>query len=141
MAKRPVKKRRTKAPAKRAAKKKPGRPRKVIDWELVSKLCHIQCTGPEIAAVLSIDEDTLTNACKRDHKVLFQDWARGNREGGKASLRRMQWKAAEGGDRTMLVWLGKNVLGQADKQEIAQHNTGEPTKIQIYMPDNGRVKT
>jgi len=36
---------------------------------------------------------------------------------GRSSLRRMQWKAAENGDKTMLVWLGKQYLGQRDKQE------------------------
>ena len=30
----------------------------------------------------------------------------------------MQWKAAEAGSHTMLVWLGKQVLGQTDKQEV-----------------------
>jgi len=35
--------------------------------------------------------------------------------GGKASLRRNQWKLAQDGNATMLVWLGKNMLDQTDK--------------------------
>jgi hypothetical protein len=37
---------------------------------------------------------------------------------GKASLRRLQWQKASQLDSTMLVWLGKQTLGQRDKQEI-----------------------
>ena len=31
----------------------------------------------------------------------------------------MQWKAAERGNTSMLIWLGKQILGQSDKQEIS----------------------
>ena len=30
----------------------------------------------------------------------------------------MQWKSAEDGNVTMQIWLGKQVLGQAEKQEV-----------------------
>jgi hypothetical protein len=36
------------------------------------------------------------------------------REEGKASLRRMQWRAAERST-AMLIWLGKQYLGQTGK--------------------------
>ena len=39
-------------------------------------------------------------------------------EQGKASLRRMQYGAANKGNVTMQIWLGKQYLGQNDKQEI-----------------------
>jgi len=51
---------------------------------------------------------------------------------GKASLRRTQWKAATGGNSTMMVWLGKNVLGQTDKQEI-EHNVNEIQGIKLIL--------
>jgi hypothetical protein len=35
----------------------------------------------------------------------------------RASLRRAQWAAAKKGDRTMLVWLRKQLLGQKAKTE------------------------
>lgn len=105
------------APEPQTEQDKGGRPIIQLDWEKIANLCWIQCTGPEIASVLDIDQDTLTNACKRDHGMTFKEWAANKRQGGKASLRRYQWKAAQGGDRTMLVWLGKNMLGQSDKME------------------------
>lgn len=47
------------------------------------------------------------------------------RKEGKMSLRRLQWKSAQAGDRTMLVWLGKQYLGQTDKQNVSQEVTGK----------------
>lgn len=40
------------------------------------------------------------------------------RESGKASLRRLQWKAANAGNTTMLVWMGKQYLSQTDRQDL-----------------------
>ena len=45
----------------------------------------------------------------------FCDYIEQKRGSGKASLRRRQWQAAEAGDKTMLIWLGKNWLGQSDQ--------------------------
>ena len=90
----------------------------VIDWEQVDQMCKIQCTGEEIASVLDINYETLERACKREKNVKFVDYIAQKKLGGKASLRRNQWKLAQDGNATMLIWLGKNVLNQKDKQEI-----------------------
>ena len=44
------------------------------------------------------------------------------REHAKISLRRMQFKSAEGGNVTMQIWLGKQLLGQRD--HTVQENMG-----------------
>lgn len=107
------------------AKKKMGRPLKEIDWDQVNKLAHIQCTAKEIASFIGVDDDTLCNASKRDHGITFSDYLEQKKEGGRASLRRSQWLAAsETKNPTMLVWLGKQYLGQSDKQDIKQEVTG-----------------
>ena len=94
-----------------------ARPRVEINYNTVDKLLHIQCTGEEIASVLGIDYDTLQRAVKRDKKMRFAEYIKQKANSGKASLRRMQWKAAENGNNTMLVWLGKQMLGQTDKSQ------------------------
>lgn len=35
----------------------------------------------------------------------------------RTSLRRMQWSKAKEGNVTMMIWLGKQVLGQKDRVE------------------------
>ena len=99
---------------KRATK---GRPRKVLTEEalkLIESLAHIMCTDEEIAGILDVSVDTLLN---EDNKGLFRSAIEKGKQGGKASLRREQWKLAQKGNASMLIWLGKQWLGQTDKVE------------------------
>ena len=97
---------------------KTGRPRKEIDFDQFETLCKIQCTEIEIASVLGISVDTLERRCKEHYGVSFADAYEEKRSDGRASLRRMQAKAAEAGNITMMIWLGKQWLGQTDQQHI-----------------------
>lgn len=90
-----------------------GRPKKAIDYELVSKLAMIQCTQEEIAGIMDISTRTL----QRDDE--FCRIYSAKKQAGRASLRRMQWKTAEAGIPSMLIFLGKNWLGQSDKHDVA----------------------
>lgn len=103
---------------KKKARKKNGPAPTEIKWSLVDSMCRIQCTGEEIASTLNISYDTLERACKREKKVGLAEYIGQKKLGGRASLRRKQWKAAESGNPTMLIWLGKNMLEQTDKQDI-----------------------
>jgi len=104
----------------RKTTRKTGRPRKEIDWAKLDKLCFIQCTGEEIASVLEMDYDTLNRAIHREKKMSFADYRTQKGAGGKASLRRRQFQMAENNP-TMAIWLGKQYLGQSDKNESVQH--------------------
>jgi len=92
----------------RAGKPTLGRPKKFVDLELVEKLAHIQCTQTEIAATLGVSVDTLAR-----NKHFAEIYKRGS-EGGRKSLRRMQFESASKGNITMQIWLGKQYLKQSD---------------------------
>ena len=94
---------------------KTGRPKIEVDFAEVDKLCQIQCTGEEIASFFGISYDTLERRCKEQFKVSLAEYIKEKSAKGKSSLRRLQWKAAMNGNVTMLIWLGKQYLGQADK--------------------------
>jgi len=98
----------------------------LIDWKKVDGMLHIQCTGEEIASVLMIDYDTLQKYCKIHHKMPFSDYSALKRLGGKASLRRNQWKMSEKVP-AMAIFLGKNMLGQSDRIE----NTNKEIKLEL----------
>jgi len=98
-------------------KNKGGRPRIEIDYKTLDNLCAIMCTKEEIASLLEIDADTLHAALKRDGNEGFSAYYKKKSSNGKMSLRRRQYQAALDGNTTMLVWLGKQHLGQADKSE------------------------
>lgn len=112
--------------------KKIGRPRIVIDWSDFNNLCGLHCTLTEIAGFFNCSEDTIERAVKREKKCTFADYYKQKTSLGKISLRRLQWQQAESGNTTMLIWLGKQELGQSDKSkaEITGANGG-PVKQEI----------
>lgn len=114
---------------KKKAKKKMGRPLKEIDRKVFEGLCRIQCTQEDIADVFECDVDTITAWCKRTYNQTFSEVFRQKRGQGKVSLRRMQWKSAEAGSVPMQIFLGKNLLGQSDRQEI-EHSGEIPIVIE-----------
>lgn len=86
-----------------------ARPRKDIDARLVREAAKLGCSTPEIAVLAGCSVDTLDRR--------FADVLAKGREDGKRKLRRIQWKLAERGNATMCIWLGKQLLGQKDRQE------------------------
>jgi hypothetical protein len=101
--------------AKTTPRAKIGRPLAKIDPKQVEQLAMIQCSHAEMAAVLGCSADTIERR--------FAAVIKKGREAGKSSLKRAQFTLAIGGNPTMLIWLGKQHLGQADKQEIAHQGT------------------
>lgn len=95
-----------------------ARPRIEIDKEQFEKLCGIQCTLVEIAGYFKCSEDTIENWCKREYHSNFSDIFRQKRSTGQISLRRAQFRMAEVNP-TMAIWLGKQYLGQTEKQEVS----------------------
>lgn len=100
-----------------------ARPKLPIDKDLVRKLARINCTMIEIASVCNCSVDTLERR--------FADIIKGEREVGKTSLRRWQWSSAEKGVPALLIWLGKQYLGQSDKIEN-EIKIPEPTVIKLF---------
>lgn len=105
-----------------------ARPRKQIDPEQVSELAKIGCTHEEMAAVLKCSPDTLTRR--------FAECIKEGRECGKSSLRRLQWESAYKGNIGMQIWLGKQWLGQRDKNDTELSGPGGgPIPMRIELVD------
>ena len=95
-----------------------GRPHKNIDGKRVIYLAAQGYTLEEIAALEDCHRNTLHNRfsaqCEKG-KLLCA-----------AQIRRRQVERALEGSDTMLIWLGKQLLGQKDRHEI---ETNWPDKI------------
>ena len=87
-----------------------------IDLGVVERSAAIGCSREEIASVLGIDRVTFYRNIRKD--VNLQDAFENGAAKGRATLRRLQWKGAEDGNATMLVWLGKQLLGQQDSMVL-----------------------
>ena len=95
-----------------------GRPKKDVDEKLIEQLARIHCTYDEIASIVGVSKSTLSER--------FRTLIENAMNEGRASLRRQQYKLAMDGDKTMLVWLGKQLLGQRDRldHELSGPNGG-----------------
>lgn len=111
----------------RKYKKKTGRPKVKIDWEFVDSYLKAQCPGTEIAATIGICSDTLYRACEREKKMTFDAYSQEKKSIGQSILRATQFNTAIGftnkdgvlyPNTTMQIWLGKQILGQKDKQDV-----------------------
>ncbi len=145
-------------PNKVIGKKKQGPVPMVLDWGQIARLAEIQCTEFEIIYVLDISKDTLVRHCKKDNNCTVEEFLQKHHGRGRVSLRRWQWRTAEGIEgvplkegckilrdekgkvqwlvepvspsATMQIWLGKQYLEQVDKQELGGAGGG-PVEINI----------
>ena len=87
-----------------------GRPKIIVDTEILKNLASIGCPTYEIASVMGVSARTL----KRNYADIIEQF----REKGKASLRKKMWDKAVKKDNTnMQIWLSKNYLGMKDRTQ------------------------
>lgn len=84
-----------------------GKTQRVVPPDEVYKLAEIGMTDREIAEWFQIKEDTL--------RYNFADYLTKGRAGMKRRLRAVQLSTALAGNATLLIWLGKQYLGQSDQ--------------------------
>lgn len=103
-----------------------GKPAAKIDWDAVAEMGQAGCTIKETAAAMGVTSQTLSLNYKKYRKDLYAgeyetlaEYFQAQRSGGDALIKVKQFKKAVKGDNDrMLIWLGKNRLGQSDKREI-----------------------
>jgi hypothetical protein len=83
-----------------------GRNKVVIPEDEVAQLSQYHCTNKEMADFYGVPLQTFMDN--------FRDIIDKNRIITKQRLRKAQLDLALKGDRVMLIWLGKNILGQAE---------------------------
>jgi len=89
---------------------KRGRPKIEIDEAKLEMLAEFGCSNQELASFFECSEETL----RKNYKPIIDK----GRELQKISLRRAQFKAVKNGSVPMMIFLGKNLLQQSDKQHI-----------------------
>lgn len=116
----------------------PGRPPAAIDLDLVYRAAAIGCSKDEIAALLPHARSTFYEHLKNDPAL--EETIQAGLAVGKATLRRLQWKGATEGNPTMLIWLGKQMLGQKDKAEISGDENA-PLRVTVELVGDPAPKT
>lgn len=91
------------------------RPKLNIDWKKVDHMLEAHCSCAEIASHLGIHPDTLRNRVTEEYNIGYSEYFRQKKEKGKSSLKVVQYQQALKGNNQMMIWLGKNWLGQKDE--------------------------
>lgn len=109
----------------RKTKRKAGRPEVIIDWDVVGSYLRAQCNTVGIASILGISTDSLYLKCKKDNSLDYTAFSEQKKGEGKEMLRAKQFTTAMGSVKdkmppniSMQIWLGKQYLGQRDKNEL-----------------------
>jgi len=105
-----------------------GRPRKVLDAELIARFIGKGFTIQYVADYFGVGETTL-----RDN---YSDALRKGRVFRDGCLQAKQFHKAMKGDTTLLIWLGKQWLGQSDKVVAAVPN--ELSLDGLSVPSQGQ---
>jgi hypothetical protein len=95
-----------------------GRDKKVVPPRDVERLAQMGCKDSEIAEWFGVDENTL--------RYNFSVELLKGKLALNQSLRQAQIRLALSGNATMLIWLGKNILGQSDNPLDSEANTPLP---------------
>lgn len=101
---------------------KTGRPKKKLEemkfdgWDQLNSLIVF---GSEVfcAEKLGLNIDTLAARIKEKYGCSFSEYKNKRREPLKINLLKKQYDVAMSGNVSMLIWLGKQYLGQSDKIE------------------------
>lgn len=124
----PAKKKSTKRkPPKKQSENKGGRPKADIDKDQLEKLIYIGATDTEIGDFFSVHPTTIS---KRFSEILTKTRAK-----RKTRLRQMQWQLAEKGNIAMIIWLGKQELGQV---ETIKHEGIKTDPVKTMLDDVGK---
>jgi hypothetical protein len=95
-----------------------GRDKKVVPPNDVLRLAQMGCKDSEIAEWFGIDENTL--------RYNFSVELLKGKLALNQSLRQAQIRLALSGNATMLIWLGKNILGQSENPSDSSANQPLP---------------
>ncbi|MDQ3747984.1 MAG: hypothetical protein M3367_03050 [Acidobacteriota bacterium] len=114
------------------AQKKAGRPKANIDWALISRKLQAGSKGTTIARSLGIEPNTFYRRCEEDNKVGFSEFLSQKIAEGNDLIYNKQFEVAMKGNVSMLIWIGKQRLGQRDKNDLTSNNESfMPKQIEL----------
>lgn len=119
-------------------KTKRGAIEKHIDWKILDAILQFNPNSKMAAEILStsdghpsISHDTLERRIKAEKGMTYAEYKDIKMSRMKLNIAKKQYDTAMQGNVTMLIWLGKQYLGQAEKVEQSTEMAINPTNIRI----------
>ena len=110
-----------------------GRPEKEMDWKLLDSVLQYGASLIDCAELLEMSEDSIQRKIKEKSGVTFSEYREAKKSKIRMKLRQKQFEMAMNGNVALLIWLGKNELGQKDKLE---HDAPEDIKAGLKLAYN-----
>ncbi len=108
---------------------KAGRPEKEFDWKVLDSILQFGANLIDCSELLDVSEDTVQRKIKSEYGCTFTEYRAKKMGRMRVKLLQKQYEMAQNGNVALLIWLGKQHLGQSDKQE----NSIDLSKIQINI--------
>lgn len=106
-----------------------GQPKHHIDWNKVDHYLTCGASGSQVAHRLGIHPETLYDRVSKEHGMSFQEYKRQKRECGEVLVKEAQFdEAVRKRNVSMLIWVGKQMLGQTEKQAV-KHEGDVPIQV------------
>ena len=118
-----------------------ARPRKELEdiefngWDQLDALV-VWASEVYCADKLGINIDTLATRIKERTGLSFSEYKHQKQEPMRINLLKKQYDVAMSGNVSMLIWLGKQHLGQSDKQD----HSIDTSKIVVELPSDKAAK-
>lgn len=97
---------------------KGGRPFVDFDWSKLNIALGYGARLIDCADHLDCSEDVIQNRIKEKYNISFSEYRNRKMSKMRLSVMQKQYDLAMSGNPVMLIWLGKQLLEQKDKQEI-----------------------
>lgn len=103
-----------------------------VDWTRLNQYLELGARLIDCAEFLNVSEDKIQDQIKKYHGMKFMEYR--DKKMAKMRLRVMQkqFDVAMQGNVAMLIWLGKQILGQTEKIEQQNVDT-QPQKLIIKI--------
>ena len=115
-----------------------GRKKAELDYTVIDTALFYGATLTQLQYLLErkgnkVSTKTIERVVLRDKKMKFTEYRDYHHNGAKLKLSQKQFEVAMSGNVSMLIWLGKQWLGQRDQHDIETKNEN---KIVIEKQDD-----
>jgi len=95
-----------------------GRPKKELDWKVLDSILQFGATLIDCAEMCEMSDDSIQRRIKDEHGCTFTEYRNRKMSRMRVKLLQKQYESAMAGNTALLIWLGKQHLGQSDKNDV-----------------------
>lgn len=108
-----------------------GRPKKELDWKVLDSILQFGANLIDCSDILNLSEDTIQKRIRDQFDLTFTEYRHRKMSKMRMKLLQKQFDVAMKGSTALLIWLGKQYLGQSEKIEQTTEMAINPTNIRI----------